>query len=61
LLPFVRQYAQVDRGWFDAQPLPNLKPWLERHLSSPLFERISLRVQPWSEGAPAIFFPTPDA
>jgi glutathione S-transferase len=59
LLPFVRQYAQVDRAWFDAQPLPNLKKWLERHLSSPLFERITLRVRPWSEGDPPILFPMP--
>jgi glutathione S-transferase len=59
LLPFVRQYAQVDRAWFEDQPLPNLKQWLERHLSSPLFERISLRIRPWSEGDPPILFPTP--
>jgi glutathione S-transferase len=59
LLPFVRQYAQVDGAWFDAQPLPNLRQWLERHLSSPLFERISLRVRPWSEGDPPILFPAP--
>jgi glutathione S-transferase len=57
LLPFVRQYAQADRAWFDAQPLPNLKRWLERHLSSPLFESISTRVPPWSEGDPPILFP----
>jgi glutathione S-transferase len=59
LLPFVKQYAQVDRAWFDAQPLRNLRQWLERHLSSPLFDRISLRVKPWSQGDPAILFPAP--
>jgi glutathione S-transferase len=59
LLPFVRQYAQVDRAWFGDQPLPNLRQWLGRHLSSPLFERTSLRVRPWSEGDPPIFFPAP--
>lgn len=57
LLPFVRQYAQVDRAWFEAQPLPHLRRWLERHLYSPLFARISLRVRPWSKGDPAILFP----
>jgi glutathione S-transferase len=57
LLPFVRQYAQVDRNWFDAQPLPNLKRWLDQHLSSALFERIALRVQPWSDGDPPVLFP----
>jgi len=57
LLPFVRQYAQVDKIWFDNQPLANLQRWLERHLSSPLFDRISARVPPWCEGDPPILFP----
>jgi glutathione S-transferase len=59
LLPFVRQYAQVDRNWFDAQPLPGLAQWLARHLSSPLYERVSVRVPPWSEGDPETLFPAP--
>jgi glutathione S-transferase len=57
LLPFVRQFAQVDRAWFDGQPLPNLRRWLERHLGSPIFDRISLRVRPWSEGDAPVRFP----
>jgi glutathione S-transferase len=61
LLPFVRQYANVDGAWFAAQPLPNLKSWLERHLSSTLFARISVRVAPWSKGDPPIVFPAPAA
>lgn len=50
LMPFVRQFSLVDPTWFSSQPLPSLKGWLARHLSSPLFERISVRVEPWSEG-----------
>jgi glutathione S-transferase len=61
LLPFVRQYAEVDRAWFDAQPLPNLNAWLARHLASPLFDRIALRVSPWSDGDAPTFFPAPPA
>ena len=60
LLPFVRQYAQVDPAWFAGHPLPNLKGWLDRHLSSPLFDRISVRVQPWSEGDPPHTWPSID-
>lgn len=37
VLPFVRQFAAVDRGWFDAQPLPRLQRWLHDHLASALF------------------------
>lgn len=59
LLPFVRQYAQVDRAWFDCQPLSDLHLWLERHVASPLFDRIAIRVQPWSEGDAVVIFPAP--
>lgn len=57
VLPFVRQYAQVDRAWFDSQAVPHLKRWLDRHLSSTLWERIAVRVPPWAEGDPPTFFP----
>lgn len=41
LLPFVRQFAQVDRVWFDATPaLPALRAWLQRGLALPLFATV---------------------
>jgi len=41
LLPFVRQFAQVDRVWFDATPaLPALRAWLQRGLDLPLFATV---------------------
>lgn len=40
ILPFVRQFAAVDRAWFDAQPLVALQRWLADGLASPLFARI---------------------
>jgi glutathione S-transferase len=49
IMPFVRQFAGVDRTWFDAQPLPSLQPWLAGHLASDLFGRIMHRAAPWSE------------
>ncbi len=48
IMPFVRQFAAVDREWFDAQPLPHLQAWLAAHLASSLFETIMVRVAPWS-------------
>ena len=38
LWPFVRQFAAVDTAWFDAQALPALQAWLQRGLSSSLFQ-----------------------
>lgn len=37
LFPFVRQFAGVDKAWFDAQPLPALHHWLRSWLDSRLF------------------------
>lgn len=37
IAPFVRQFANTDREWFDAQPWPALKRWLEEFLASLMF------------------------
>lgn len=52
ILPFVRQFAAVDRPWFAAQPLPRLQAWLAHHLASDLFAGIMQRANPWSPDAP---------
>ncbi|KII30340.1 glutathione S-transferase [Pseudomonas fluorescens] len=40
LLPFVRQFAHVDREWFAQTPYPRLQAWLQRLLESELFTSI---------------------
>ncbi|WP_439821706.1 glutathione S-transferase [Pseudomonas sp. HLG18] len=40
LLPFVRQFAHVDRDWFAATPYERLQAWLQRFLESDLFTAI---------------------
>lgn len=57
VMPFVRQFAETDRAWFDGQPIPAVQAWLAGHLASPLFERAMLRVAPWSPGDPIVPFP----
>ena len=54
VMPFVRQFAAVDRNWFDAQPLPSLKVWLAGHLASDLFDRVMQRAAPWSPDDPPL-------
>lgn len=56
IMPFVRQFSAVDRAWFDAQPWPDLRAWLDGHLESALFASIMLRLKPWSEGDAPIAF-----
>lgn len=50
IMPFVRQFAAVDQGWFYCQPLPRLQVWLGRHMGTALFEAAMLRVKPWVTG-----------
>jgi len=44
LFPFVRQFAGVDKSWFDALPLPALQKWLRVWLASPLFNGVMEKV-----------------
>jgi glutathione S-transferase len=57
ILPFVRQFAFIDKPWFDAQPMPNVHAWLDRFLKSDAFELIMPKFAPWQEGDAEIFFP----
>ena len=61
MLPFVRQFANIDRAWFDAQPWPNLIRWLDQFLASDTFGQIMHKYAPWSEDDVPIWFGTSDA
>jgi glutathione S-transferase len=55
--PFIRQFANTDRDWFDNQPLPNLQNWLEGHLTSDLFQSIMKKLPVWAQGDQEPLFP----
>lgn len=57
ILPFVRQFAFIDKQWFDAQDWPRLQGWLERFLISDRFERIMGKYPRWQEGDTPVCFP----
>ncbi|MFZ4688859.1 MAG: glutathione S-transferase [Polymorphobacter sp.] len=44
IMPFVRQFAGIDPGWFAAQPVPRVQAWLARHMELPLFMAVMARV-----------------
>lgn len=56
IMPFVRQFAQVDRAWFDAQPWPALRGWLSAWTASALFASIMEKHTPW-DGTQGVSFP----
>lgn len=56
ILPFVRQFTNTDRDWFDNQPWPDLKTWLYRFTESETFAQIMKKHTPWSEDDAPIWF-----
>lgn len=50
IMPFVRQFAMVDKAWFDHAPYPALQVWLEQWLHSELFAAMMKNVAPWQVG-----------
>jgi len=55
LFPFIRQFAQVDSAWFEAQSYPHIKPWLDSFISSPLFQQVMQEYSPWTPGDEPVF------
>ena len=56
--PFIRQFANTDRSWFDAQKRPNLQRWLTEFLNSKIFLAIMQKYPPWKSGTKGVPFPT---
>jgi len=56
ILPFIRQFANADRAWFDAQSWPQARAWLERFEGSDEFAAIMQKFAKWSSGDRPVFF-----
>ncbi|HET8870057.1 MAG TPA: glutathione S-transferase [Aquabacterium sp.] len=50
LMPFVRQFSQVESSWFTQTPLLGVQRWLNHLLRMPLFESVMAKYEPWIEG-----------
>ena len=49
IFPFIRQFAFVDKDWFDCAPYPNLRAWLDNFLESEAFLSVMEKHVVWSE------------
>lgn len=56
MFPFVRQFAFVDKAWFDETSYTLLKGWLIRHLDSELFLSVMHKYVPWKTGDKVLLF-----
>ena len=59
VFPFVRQFAFVDKIWFDQSSYNLLKSWLTKHLESELFFSIMHKYFPWKQGDEALYLGDP--
>ena len=57
VMPFVRQFAHVDRDVFSQLPYPNLQRWLQGWLENPLFLQTMIKLPVWQEGDEVVVFP----
>ncbi len=57
IAPFVRQFANTDRDWFDAQSLPGVQRWLSDVLGSARFSSVMEKYPAWQAGMDEPAFP----
>ena len=57
ILPFIRQFSNIDKGWFDTQGWQNINRWLATFLHSSRFSYIMIKYEKWVAGSHKIVFP----
>ena len=60
IAPFIRQFANAGRAWFDSAPYPAVQKWLNHFLSLPIFESIMEKYPVWQPTAMPAYFPSMD-
>ncbi len=56
IFPFIRQFAGIDRAWFNQAPYPNVQRWLAGHLESQRFSNIMKKYPTWLESGKSFQF-----
>lgn len=56
LLPFIRQFARIERQWYLQSPYPQLKAWLNSYLQSPMFTKVMAKYPLWEQNQEATIF-----
>jgi glutathione S-transferase len=49
LLPFIRQFAKVERKWYLQSPYPRVREWLNNQLQQPLFTKAMAKFPLWTD------------
>jgi len=56
ILPFLRQFARVERQWYLQSPYPKVKQWLNGYLQSPMFTKVMAKYPLWQDNHELVLF-----
>ena len=56
LLPFIRQFARVERQWYLQSPYPKVRQWLNHYLQSPMFTKVMAKYPLWTDNHEDVLF-----
>jgi len=56
LLPYIRQFARVERQWYLQSPYPKLKQWLNNYLQSSMFTKVMAKYPLWMDSQEKVVF-----
>ena len=57
VMPFIRQFAHVDKPWFEQSTHTHLTAWLNGFLRSELFRSVMGKYGKWQPGGEIVLFP----
>jgi glutathione S-transferase len=57
VFPFLRQFANTDKEWWEASPFPRTRKWLEGLIATPGFISAMKKYRQWREGDEPVLFP----
>jgi glutathione S-transferase len=56
LLPFIRQFARIERQWYLQSPYPKVRQWLNNYLQSPMFTKVMAKYPLWLDNHEEVLF-----
>jgi glutathione S-transferase len=57
IFPFIRQFANTDRDWFESSPHRHTRAWLAKLIAGTHFGIAMKKYRPWQSGDEVVFFP----
>ncbi len=56
LIPFIRQFARIERQWYLQSPYPKVRQWLNSYLQSPVFTKVMAKHPLWVDEPQDVLF-----